>query len=101
MAKISENKFDAASTIEFIANETGLKKSEVKKVFSAIKKLIERTLEGELSEASLPELGKIKLVTRKARTSRNRKTGEKVEVPPKKAVVIKLKKSISVKSLEQ
>jgi nucleoid DNA-binding protein len=100
MAKTDQVKLDAASTIEFVANETGLKKSEVKKVFSAIKKLIEKALEGEISEASLPEIGKIKSVTKKARTARNPKTGEKVEVPPKNVVVIKLKKAISVKPLK-
>ena len=71
-----------------IAEETGVKQIDVKKV-------VQRTLDyiiDSLSQGSTVELrnfGVFKVKSRKARIGRNPKTGQSVPVPPKKAVAFK------------
>ena len=95
-----ENKtLTVAEVVGLISEATGLTKQNVKEVFKALKKLIEEGLEGKYEKAGLPELGNIVVVEKKKRSAINPKTKEKIEVPPKRVVKIKLRKSISVKEL--
>jgi nucleoid DNA-binding protein len=71
-----------------VASETGLKQLDVKKV-------VQHTLDAivdSLSKGSTVELrnfGIFKVKSRKGRTGRNPRTGEKVPVPPKRVVTFK------------
>lgn len=71
-----------------IAEETGIKQIDVKKV-------VQRTLDyiiESLSQGATVELrnfGVFKVKSRRARLGRNPKTGQSVPVPPKRAVVFK------------
>tara|TARA_B100000315_G_scaffold231005_1_gene241951 strand:+ start:196 stop:468 length:273 start_codon:yes stop_codon:yes gene_type:complete len=71
-----------------VSSETGLKQVDVKKV-------LQRSLDGivaALQQGQTVELrnfGIFKLKTRRGRTGRNPRTGEKVPVPPKRVVVFK------------
>lgn len=46
------------------------------------------------NEVSIPNLGRFKIVNRKARTAHNPRTGETIEVPAKKAIKLQITKSI-------
>jgi len=71
-----------------IADETGLKQIDVKKVVQKTFDYIISALEkGEKIE--LRNFGVFKIKQRKARTGRNPKTGQTVPVPPRKVVVFK------------
>lgn len=71
-----------------VASETGLKQLDVKKV-------VQRSLDAivdSLSKGATVELrnfGIFKVKSRKGRTGRNPRTGEKVPVPPKRVVTFK------------
>lgn len=71
-----------------VASDTGLKQVDVKKV-------IQRTLDcliaalGRGETVELRNFGIFKAKTRKGRTGRNPRTGEKVPVPPKRVAVFK------------
>jgi nucleoid DNA-binding protein len=72
--------------IKMVAAETGNTQEAVRKVVDIIIDLIKATLvSGE--EVKLSGFGVFKPVIRKARTARNPKTGEPVEVPEKQTVV--------------
>lgn len=48
----------------------------------------------EGNEVAIPDLGRFKIADRPARTARNPRTGETVDVPAKKAMKLQLTKSI-------
>jgi nucleoid DNA-binding protein len=71
-----------------VASETGLKQLDVKRV---VQKSLEAVVSA-LSEGHTVELrnfGIFKVKSRKGRTGRNPRTGEKVPVPPKRVVTFK------------
>lgn len=73
-----------------LAESTGLTKSDVKNLFSALRNLVERHLKGKGSgQFIVPELGvKIRRVSKKAtkaRKGRNPFTGEEITIPAKPA----------------
>ncbi len=71
-----------------VAAETGLKQLDVKRV---VQKTLDTIVES-LSKGSTVELrnfGIFKVKSRKGRTGRNPRTGEKVPVPPKRVVAFK------------
>lgn len=71
-----------------IANETGIKQIDVKKVVQKSLDFITESLSrGETVE--LRNFGIFKVKSRKARTGRNPRTGEEVPVPPKKVAIFK------------
>jgi nucleoid DNA-binding protein len=81
-----------------IAEETGIKQIDVKKVVQkTLDKIIESLAQGKKVE--LRNFGVFKVKSRKGRTGRNPRTGEVVPVPPKKVAVFKpgliMKKKIS------
>ncbi|MBI3317759.1 MAG: integration host factor subunit beta [Candidatus Omnitrophica bacterium] len=71
-----------------VASESGLKQLDVKRV-------VQKTLEAIVSALTRDEtvelrnFGIFKVKSRKGRTGRNPRTGEKVPVPPKRVVVFK------------
>ncbi|MBN1404930.1 MAG: integration host factor subunit beta [Candidatus Omnitrophica bacterium] len=71
-----------------IADETGIKQIITKKVIQkTLDKIVDILAKGETIE--LRNFGIFKVKARKARIARNPRTGETVQVAPKKAVVFK------------
>ena len=71
-----------------ISAETGIKQIDVKRIVqSALDKITEYLAQGQTVE--LRNFGIFKVKSRKGRTGRNPRTGEKVPVPPKRVVVFK------------
>ena len=71
-----------------VASETGLKQLDVKKVVQrSLEVVVEALSRGETVE--LRNFGIFKVKSRKGRTGRNPRTGEKVPVPPKRVVAFK------------
>ena len=71
-----------------VSNETGITQLDVKRV---VQKTLE-TIVASLAQGQTVELrnfGIFKVKSRKGRTGRNPRTGEKVPVPPKRVVVFK------------
>jgi DNA-binding protein HU-beta/integration host factor subunit alpha len=71
-----------------VASETGLKQLDVKKVVQrCLDAIVESLSRGDTVE--LRNFGIFKVKSRKGRTGRNPRTGEKVPVPPKRVVTFK------------
>ena len=71
-----------------VASETGLKQLDVKKVVQrSLDAIVESLAKGDTVE--LRNFGIFKVKSRKGRTGRNPRTGEKVPVPPKRVVTFK------------
>ena len=71
-----------------IASETNLKQQDVKKVVQkTLDAVVAALAQGETVE--LRNFGIFKVKSRKGRTGRNPRTGEKVPVPPKRVVTFK------------
>jgi len=71
-----------------IANETGIKQIDVKRVVqSTLDKVTEFLAQGQTVE--LRNFGIFKIKSRRGRLGRNPRTGQEVPVPPKKVVVFK------------
>ena len=71
-----------------VASETGLKQLDVKKIVQrSLDAILESLGKGETVE--LRNFGIFKVKSRKGRTGRNPRTGEKVPVPPKRVVTFK------------
>jgi nucleoid DNA-binding protein len=71
-----------------IANDTGIKQIDVKRVVQQMLDGITLSLaKGETVE--LRNFGIFKVKARRARTGRNPRTGEEVPVPPKKVAIFK------------
>ncbi len=71
-----------------IADETGLKQVEVKKVVQRTFDIITDSLEND-DKVELRNFGIFKVKTRKGRLGRNPRTGESVSIPDKKVVSFK------------
>ena len=71
-----------------IANETGIKQIEVKRVVQCtLDKITEYLAAGNTVE--LRNFGIFKIKSRRGRLGRNPRTGQEVPVPPKKVVIFK------------
>ena len=71
-----------------VASETGLKQLDVKKVVQrSLDAIVESLSKGDTVELRNFDIFKVK--SRKGRTGRNPRTGEKVPVPPKRVVTFK------------
>ena len=71
-----------------VASETSLKQLDVKKIVQrSLDAIVESLAKGETVE--LRNFGIFKVKSRKGRTGRNPRTGEKVPVPPKRVVTFK------------
>lgn len=76
--------------ISTLAENNGLTKKQVKKFLEDLANLAYKEAKNSFT---LPGLGKLVLVERKARMARNPKTGEMVQVPAKKVVKFKVAKA--------
>ncbi|NIS05728.1 MAG: DNA-binding protein [Gammaproteobacteria bacterium] len=85
-----------AQVLESLSHETGLPRSQIQNVLSALSDLAKRHMMASGSgEFVVPDVGvKIRRVHRKARTARNPITGESIAVPAKTAVKATVLKSL-------
>jgi DNA-binding protein HU-beta len=87
---LSVTKSELLSTL---AEQTGLKKTEVANVMEALVQTVYKTLKKE-KKIKLEGMGVFNLRDRKARMARNPRTGEMVKVPAKKVVKLRVTKDI-------
>lgn len=76
-----------------LAEQTGLKKTEVSSVMESLVNTVYKTLKKD-KKIKLEGLGVFQLKDRKARVARNPRTGEMVNVPAKKVVKLRVTKDI-------
>lgn len=76
-----------------LAEQTGLKKTEVSSVMDSLVSTVYKTLKKE-KKIKLEGLGILQLRDRKARMARNPRTGEMVKVPAKKVVKLRVTKDM-------
>lgn len=72
--------------VEKVAEEAGASKRQVDYVIKSLGDVIHINMVAEGDEISIPNLGKFKTKVSAARTSRNPRTGEAVQVPAKLSV---------------
>ena len=72
-----------ADLIDHITTDTGLTKTDIKKVLDSQAAVVHEAL-GKGSEVVLHGIGKISVAQRKARTGRNPSTGEAIQIAAKK-----------------
>jgi nucleoid DNA-binding protein len=71
-----------ANLVDKLADATGVSKTQIKAVLAALPDaVIEQVKESDKDSATIPGIGIVKLVTRKARLSKNPRTGEPLQVP--------------------
>jgi DNA-binding protein HU-beta len=73
-----------------LADTTGLKKKEIVAVVEAMVKLAYKEAKNGFT---IPDLGKLVLVNRKARLGRNPATGEQIQIPAKKVLKFRIAKA--------
>lgn len=73
-----------------LAEKTGLEKKAVKDFLAA---LTELACEEAANSFTVPGIGKLVLVDRKARTGRNPLTGETIQIPAKKVLKFRIAKA--------
>ena len=75
---------------EYLAKKAEIKKSQAVAVLNEIAALAYKEAKNTFT---LPGIGKIALVKRKARTGRNPRTGESIKIPARKAVKFRVAKA--------
>ncbi len=89
-AKSSDKPLTKAKILESLAEETGLTKKDVGSVLAALTEL-------SYSQANVgftfPGVGKLVVVSRKARKGRNPATGETIRIPAKKVLKFRIAKA--------
>ena len=75
---------------EHLAKKVDIKKSQAAAVLNELAALAYKEAKNSFT---LPSIGKIALVKRKARTGRNPRTGETIKIPAKKAVKFRVAKA--------
>jgi DNA-binding protein HU-beta len=73
-----------------LADKTCLKKKEIIAVVEAMVKLAYKEAKNGFT---IPDLGKLVLVNRKARIGRNPATGEQIQIPAKKVLKFRIAKA--------
>ena len=81
--------FTKQQVIETIAQKTGAEKRTVEAILDSMAQLAYQNAKDEFT---VPGIGKLIVVDRKARTARNPKTGAQVQVPAKKALKFRISK---------
>ncbi len=79
--------------VNALADQTGMKKSEVKGFFDAVAALATSEVKKN-GEFTLPGFGKLKKTHRKAREGRNPATGETIKIPAKTTVKFSIGKAM-------
>jgi DNA-binding protein HU-beta len=84
------SKMTKSQIMSTLAEKTGLKKKEIVAVVEAMVKLAYKEAKNGFT---IPDLGKLVLVNRKARIGRNPATGEQIQIPAKKVLKFRIAKA--------
>jgi len=76
--------------IAAVAEKTGVEKKAVEDILEVLAKL---AYENAKDEFTVPGIGKLIVVDRKARTARNPQTGAAIQIPAKKALKFRIAKA--------
>jgi len=87
MAKMSKSQMLAA-----LADKTGLSKKDVAALMDAMTEMAYKEVKGA-GEFTLPGIGKLVKVNRKARMGRNPATGQEIHIPAKTVVKFRVSKA--------
>ena len=79
-----------AQIVTKLADTTGLNKKQVTEVLTAMAELAYREAK---TGFTIPGVGKLVVVSRKARTGRNPATGEPIKIPAKKVLKFRIAKA--------
>ncbi len=83
---------------DHIAKKTGVPKKTVREILAEMADLSYSEAQNSFT---IPGIGKLVLVNRKARTGRNPRTGEPIEIPAKKDVKFRIAKACKHAVLKQ
>lgn len=75
---------------EELSRQTGVPKKSVKELLAKLSELAYREAKNQFT---IPGMGKLVLVNRPARTGRNPRTGEEIQIPARKAVKFRIAKA--------
>lgn len=87
---MAEKSLTQSQIVDQLANSTGLTKVQVRSFFESQSTLAYKQAKNGFT---LPGLGKLVLVNRKARMGRNPATGEAIKIPAKKVVKFRVAKA--------
>jgi DNA-binding protein HU-beta len=88
-AKAGEKPLTKSKVVETLATETGLTKKDVSAVLATLSEL---AYAQAAVGFTIPGVGKLVVVQRKARTGRNPATGESIKIPAKKVLRFRIAK---------
>jgi DNA-binding protein HU-beta len=89
-AKGTDKALTKAKILEVLAEETGLSKKDVGAVLTT---LAELAYNQAVAGFTIPGIGKLVVVARKARMGRNPATGETIKIPAKKVLKFRIAKA--------
>jgi DNA-binding protein HU-beta len=87
---MAEKSLTQSQIVDQLANSTGLTKVQVRSFFESQSTLAYKQAKNGFT---IPGLGKLVLVNRKARMGRNPATGEAIKIPAKKVVKFRVAKA--------
>ena len=79
-----------SQTMKDLAEKTGLKKKEV---IAVVETLVAMAYKEAKNSFTIPGLGKLVVVNRKARIGRNPATGEQIQIPAKRVLKFRIAKA--------
>jgi len=79
-----------SAIIKMLAEKSGLKKKEV---LAVVENLVQAAYKEAKNGFTIPGLGKLVLVNRKARLGRNPATGEPIQIPAKRVLKFRVAKA--------
>jgi len=79
-----------SQTMKDLAEKTGLKKKEV---IAVVEALVAMAYKEAKNSFTIPGLGKLVVVNRKARIGRNPATGEQIQIPAKRVLKFRIAKA--------
>jgi DNA-binding protein HU-beta len=93
MAATTTKRMTQTEIVNQLAEQSGMKKSDVKGMFDALASLAASEVKKN-GEFTLPGFGKLVKATRKAREGRNPATGKPIKIPAKTTVKFRLGKAM-------
>jgi len=85
-----------SQTMKDLAEKTGLKKKEV---IAVVEALVQMAYKEAKNSFTIPGLGKLVVVHRKARIGRNPATGEQIQIPAKRVLKFRIAKAAKLACL--
>jgi len=85
-----------SQTMKDLAEKTGLKKKEV---IAVVETLVAMAYKEAKNSFTIPGLGKLVVVNRKARIGRNPATGEQIQIPAKRVLKFRIAKAAKLACL--